>query len=137
MTAWLWGYQPYGLGKPGTNGLVPEIAGRGRPLRGEPVVVDVSSVTGGTIGAIGVSFAGPADIPIGGGSLLLASPTTAFWGVANGPVGVPGAGTASLPLRLPADRLFHGQRVNFQGFALDACAIDGFSSTQGLEMWIW
>jgi hypothetical protein len=28
-------------------------------------------------------------------------------------------------------------RCNFQGVVLDAGAADGFSSTAGLEMWVW
>jgi hypothetical protein len=133
----LYGYQPYGAAKPGSGNVAPRLDGIGRPLTGGGTSIAMTQSLGGAVAAIGATFAGPADIPFGAGSILLQPPTVAIWSITSGAGGVAGAGATSLPLAIPANPALRATRVDFQGFVLDPGAADGFASTAGVEMWVF
>ena len=128
------GHEPYGSGKAGTGAIVPRLETAVPPLLGNTATIALTGVVGGTLAMHAVSFVGKANSPLGGGVLLLAPPVVGLPGLTSGIVGQPGAGSLTLPLAIPNSASLHQLRVWFQGFALDANAADGFSSSAGLML---
>lgn len=130
------GYGSYGMAKPGSGGIAPELSGAGVPMLGRALNVNLVQARGGSAALIGFSFAGRASTPFGSGTLLVAPPVTTLWSITSGLPTVPGSGSMSVPLAIPNNLVFAGMRVDSQGFVLDPGAADGFASTAGMEMWI-
>src|SRR5262249_482078 len=107
--------------------------GSAAPCLGNATAVSIQNAVSGAPAVFAASFAGPGSRALGGATLLLRDPLIMFW-LLTGATGMPGAGTATLPLPIPNNNAFAGMRVNWQGFVLDAGAPVGFSSTAGLEM---
>lgn len=130
------GFHAYGPATPGTAGIVPVLERSGTPSPGHGVALSLTNALGGSPALIGVSFAGPANVPIGNATILLAQPVVSTWFVTSGPAGAPGAGTATLPFTIPASSSFAGLHVFLQGLVLDLASATGFAATAGLEMLI-
>lgn len=132
----LFGYQPYGTAKSGSGGIWPTLRGHGEPLLGRTIHIAMDQALGGAPALIGATFTGPASIPFGGGSILLQSPITTFWGMTSGVAGNVGAGSLSLAVPITNTAALRGLRLNWQGFVVDPAAAGGFAATAGLELWI-
>lgn len=127
----------YGDATAGTGGVAPQLAATGSITLGSSISVDVSHGLGGALGAlwVGVGPSSKTSVPFAGGTLLV-QPTVAVPLLLSGAVGVPGAGSSSLPLSIPSLPSLVGANLNFQAVFVDAGAAFGLSMTNGLEMWI-
>jgi hypothetical protein len=137
------GFQPYGLGMPGSGGIVPTIGGSGEASIGGTFSIDIANGLGGTQGRLLVGTNGPAAIPVEGGTLLVQPPLLRTPIRLDGPAGVPGAGAASVTFTIPNQLALIGTRLNFQARLVDPGAeralgapAAGVSFTGGLEAWI-
>jgi hypothetical protein len=137
------GFQPYGLGAPGSGGIVPTIGGSGEASIGGTFSIDVANGLGGTQGRLLVGTNGPAAIPVEWGTLLVRPPLLRAPIRLDGPAGVPGAGAASVTFAVPNQLMLIGTRMNFQARFVDPGAeralgapAAGVSFTGGLEAWI-
>lgn len=132
----LTGFQPYGPATPGSGGIAPSLGHSGTPCLGTSVSLTIANALGGALAVLAASFAGPDLRVFGSTTILVADPVVPSWLFTSGPVGAPGVGSASLVFSIPNAAAFVGLRTNLQGFVLDVGAVDGFSATAGLEMWI-
>jgi hypothetical protein len=91
---------------------------------------------GGAAGALFATFGASASVSIGAATLYLQQPLAGLPFIAGGNLGGAGAGTASLPLTVPASTSFVGMRLLTQAFVLDPSAVGGFCATRAVETWI-
>ncbi|GJM20517.1 MAG: hypothetical protein DHS20C15_04320 [Planctomycetota bacterium] len=90
----------YGSGTQGTGGLPPRLNLYSSVCLGYTPKVEIDLVLGGAPGLLFLSF-GQANLPGLGGALLVSPSTMKIFGIqASGPVGVPGAGSLTLPMGL-------------------------------------
>jgi len=130
------GFQTYGIGKPGSDGWVPQITGEGFATPGSPVWLDIGFGLGGASGVwLGGDTGSKAALPYAGGTILVNS-TVAMPFTLLGMLGVPSTGYLSQLLTVPNDAQLIGRDLYFQAVILDAGATFGVSFTNGLEMWI-
>jgi len=129
------GFLPYGMGKPGSGGLVPRLRGQGLAARGQTVGYQIDNVIGGAPGVLLLGVA-PASIPVLGGTLLVAPPWLQFGFTLGGPPGVPGGGFITISLMVPGEQALIGVGVFLQGLINDPGAAFGVSATDGVETWI-
>lgn len=127
-------FAAYGQGLAGSGGLVPQLAGGGCPVRGSTVSIDITNGLGLAPGVLVVGLL-PASIPLLGGTLLV-QPAVTVPHVLQGSPGVPGSGTFSLLLSIPASPGLVGQSLRFQAFYADPGAPAGVSMTAGLQVTI-
>jgi hypothetical protein len=130
------GDQPYGTGLPGTGGITPELRCAGQASIGAALEVSVALGRGGAPAFLALGFAGPADIPAFGGTLLVRPPLSVKAFVLDGPKGAPGAGSGTLVLPVPADVRLLGQRLQIQAAVSDLSAVQGVALTAAIESWI-
>jgi hypothetical protein len=128
------GFHRYGVSTPGSGAIAPTLHRSGTPSLGETVGLSIEDAVGGSLAAIGASFAGPASQPIGNATILIAPPVISTWLVTSGAFGAPGVGHATMQFTIPAATSFYGLVAHLQGFVLDAGSSAGFSATSGLEM---
>jgi hypothetical protein len=132
----LFGHQPYGSGTAGSGQITPVLHASGEPLIGGAIQFVLTQARGGSIAALGATFAGAATIPLGSSTILLQPPVTPLYGITSGASGQPGAGAMTVPLAIPLLPQFLGTRLNLQGFVLDPVGADGFAASGGVETWI-
>ncbi|MCA8941872.1 MAG: exo-alpha-sialidase [Planctomycetes bacterium] len=131
------GALPFGIGSPGTFGVVPTLSIIGRATRGSVVCLELDRTVGGSIGAITIGFGSPSrtTFPVLGGTLLV-DPDLVVPITLGGAVGNPGIGSVSVPLSLPLHPAWSGANVNFQALIIDPGAPGGVSMSNGVELWI-
>lgn len=128
----------YGAGDAGSGGFVPVLGGAGEPQVGSNTFrLEIAGGLGGAQGALLVGGA-PANLATGFGTLLVdpTPPVLLHIVTLDGPPGVAGAGSKSLPAPVPADPLLAGQSFFGQAIFLDPVSSGGRSHTQGLEVTI-
>lgn len=97
----------FGAGCPGTGGLIPAIDSTGSAQTGASMSIDLANVAGGSTAFLLLGFSrsdlggAPLPLPLGGGCDLLVSTNASF--PVRATAGGPGAGTATLPITVPAD----------------------------------
>lgn len=120
----------YGSGLAGSSGWTPQIGGEGAcPTPGGSFSI---KITYGLGGASGVLFLGiqPLSLPALGGTILV-NPVIQIPQTLGG--GVPGEGSASLPVAIPNNPALLGVDLYWQGLFLDSGAVAGVSMTNGLQ----
>lgn len=129
--------QSFGVAGPGSASFEPrfELFG-GMPAIGNPAFgVGIAFALGGAP-ALMLLGAGSADTPAPFGALYvsLAGPHIILPLLLGGTPGTPGAGTASLPLPLPADATLQGLDLYLQALIADPQARAGVAHTAGLHL---
>ena len=132
-----YGFQAYGAGTAGAGGLIPQLRGNGPATRGNNVSLDVDNAVGGALGGmfVGAGTASKISFPLLGGTVLVSPSIVIPFGL-SGAAGAPGAGTGSVPMRIPGSALVQGFNTTFQAVFLDGAAPGGVSMTGAVEMWI-
>jgi hypothetical protein len=119
----------YGSGLAGSGGYVPDLSGKGDPIYGGEITLDLTQGLGGTEGLMYAGLS-PASLPILGGELLV-FPIEAVIPIAlQGSPGVPGDGSFSIG----ATTYFADLSLYFQVFLVDPGAPMGVSMSKGLEI---
>ncbi len=123
----------YGVGSPGTGGVVPTLGARG-PMRGN--VATETRLVGGVGGTFGVFVIGTqpvdlADTPLPGLRLFVAPIGISVMPL-SGTTGEAGAGALTIPLVIPP--VVAGLTIYEQFFLLDAAAPSGASASNGLAL---
>jgi hypothetical protein len=121
----------YGVGYPGTGGVVPVIGDVGPFRGGETGVLRLRGGRGGADGLLILGVA-PLDLPTPIGGTLYASLDLLFPIVLSGPVGAAGRGTYDLVWTLPAG--LEGVTLYHQFAIADPGAAFGVAATGGLEI---
>ena len=138
------GLLAYGSGVPGSGDIAPKIGSGGESpeVASSTFKVEVTDVVGGAVCAIAGSFE-RAETMVNGGTLYgdFLTPGNFFvWGfTASGIPGVPGVGTATLPVPIPNDPSLVGFETYWQGFVVDGgspLAI-GIAHTCGLAVTVY
>lgn len=118
---------PYGVGFPGTAGIVPVLALLAPPALGSTPLLAIGNSSGAaTLGVLIIGVAATA-LPTGAQGTLLVDPALVL------PIGL-GAGGAALPLAVPDDLTLAGTILFLQVIELDSGAAAGASFTAGLEV---
>jgi len=125
----------YGAALAGLGGLAPALSAAGCPQVGGAIALELSGGVGGAPGALFVGLSRGA-LPFKGGTLLVSSLVTQVNLVLGGAASVPGTGSLSLPVVLPADPVLQGFDVFLQGALQDLGAPQKVSLTAGLQMHI-
>jgi hypothetical protein len=115
---------------------VPSISGSGHASIGGTLSVDISAGLGGAAGLLALGFHGPGSIPLDGGLLVVQRPLQLVRFRLGGPLGSPGAGSASVSFPVPNVLALIGTSASFQARIMDPAASAGTSLTGGLEAWI-
>ena len=114
----------YGMGLPGSGNITPRIGTGGEmPQIGNSTFkIELTEAVGGMFGLIAVSYA-PAETPLFGGTLygdFLTPGQYNFWLVfTTGPFGVPGVGTAAVPIQIPNDPTLIGLATSRREYLSD------------------
>ena len=125
----------YGSGAPGAGGITPTLGSTGGlPTAGSAAfALRVEQGTGGAAGLAVVTGQPAPGLPFAGGTLWIAgAPLVVLPLVLSGPTGVPGSGSADLPLPIPAGPALVGADFHAQAFVLDGAALGGLALTAGL-----
>lgn len=122
----------FGAGLAGTGGYLPTLGVVGCPEVGAPFTLSADRLVGGTFGLFALG-AGPASVPLLGGTIHVWPITATVFAVGSGAPLTPGAGSAGLPL-LVTDPSFLGVSLWFQAGFVDAGAAAGWSLTNGLQV---
>lgn len=115
-------FVPYGTGCPGTNGLVPVLAGSGTLGLGQVFFIDLQMARANSLaiefGGLSRTMAGPTPLPfaIGGGCLILAEPLVTNVAITDG------GGAASIGLFVPNNAFLLGTDLFFQWAIVDAAS---------------
>jgi hypothetical protein len=125
---------PYGHGCAGSGGFVPTLALTGTPQPGDTVTITLANGLGGANAPVLVGLS-QALLPIPGpsGCALLTSPALPLINFVLTGSGA-GQGSQHIDLALPPD--LPPVTLTMQGFVLDAGALQGFASSNGLEIHI-
>ena len=133
------GVMPYGVGKPGSAGMTPVLAGTGCLNLGGVYSLTVSGALGNAPGllALGLGPASRVSVPIPEiAGTLLVDPVVLVPFTLSGTAGRPGAGRFRLPISVPPLVRHLGANLNAQAGILDPGATFGISMTNGVEAWI-
>ncbi|MSR64050.1 MAG: exo-alpha-sialidase [Planctomycetes bacterium] len=130
------GHQPYGVGLAGSGGLVPVLASTSAPAPGQTLTLAVTLGLGGASGILALSLAGPAAIPVFGGTLLVKPPLIQRPFVLGGAGGGAGAGATAIFVQLPNLSALIGRRLDAQAVMVDPGAPAGLALSGGLETWV-
>jgi hypothetical protein len=125
-----------GASTAGTGGAAPRLTTVGLPVRGGATTLRVENALGGAAGLLAASVAPPIAVPLGSGTVHLASLDVAVGFLATGPGGQPGAGTFALPVAVPADPALVGASFVAQAVVLDPGAVAGFAVANAIELWL-
>ena len=137
VLAWVCeGHTNLGSGTAGAGGFVPELRGRGLAGLGRIFALEVGSAPGGSFGAFFTGFGPATNVPLGTATQYLQQPIVTAAFTTSGLPGVPGVGTASLPVAVPASAALSGYRLLSQAFVVDPAVADGFVATRAVESWI-
>ena len=124
--------ETYGSGIPGHAGRTPTIFTIGDPRLGQTLRIELRDTSPSALFAGLLVGGARASVPAFGGTLLVV-PTL----VMTLPIRAPEPGIpfphASLALPLPGDPALVGTRFYAQGFFADAAAVQGVSTTRGLQ----
>jgi hypothetical protein len=123
----------YGQGLAGTGGWIPTAIPTGTLAPGGGTSIEIRGARGGAIGALVVA-AKPVRIPQFGGTLLVDTFLFTDFHVLGGATGVAGAGTASIPLTIPADPSLSGLVLFAQAGQLDPSAVAGVALSRGVRL---
>lgn len=125
---------PYGHGCAGSGGFVPTLALTGTPQPGDTVTITLANGLGGANAPVLVGLS-QALLPISGpsGCAMLTSPALPLINFVLTGSGA-GQGSQHIDLALPPD--LPPVTLTMQGFVLDAGALQGFASSNGLEIHI-
>ena len=129
------GFQ-YGLGSPGSGGLVPRMLAEVPANVGNPDwKLGIAAARGGAATTLVFDLL-PGSQVLGGVNvdLALSGHELLVWGTLQGANGVAGAGYASLHLGLPADPGFVGLTLYAQWFVWDAGVPTGIATSRGAEV---
>ena len=130
--------QQYGIATPGAGGIAPSLdTSGGFPYLGNAgFALNVSRGIGGAPCVLVLAYAPSAGIPLLGGTLWFdpSALLTSVGLVLSGASGAPGAGSAALPLAIPAIPSLDGARLFQQAFVLDAGAPAGLAMSTGLSV---
>jgi choice-of-anchor B domain-containing protein len=126
--------EPYGAASPGSGGIEPTIGSSGEPRIGTTFTLQGGAMLGGTTAFLGLAPA-PSSLPIVGITLLVDPAAVIFLPQAvGGAVGTPGAGSAAIPIPIPADPLLDNADVFHQWLVVDPGAPGGLlSASRGLR----
>ncbi len=125
---------PYGTGLAGSGALVAALSSAGCPdVNRAGFSISVSNALGGTVGALVVGLS-QLNVPLLGGTLL-ASPDLTLPIALSGAVGVPGAGSLTIPLFFPSPS-HQGLSLYLQAGLLDPGATQTLALTNGLRITI-
>ncbi|MGC3970498.1 MAG: S8 family serine peptidase [Pirellulales bacterium] len=125
---------PYGSGLGGAFGLVPQLFATGVLRLGSTFTVDIDRATGGSLGVLGIGLA-PTAIPVFNGTVLVAPPWVTLTIACGGTNGLPGTGTWSTPVAVPATPALVNTSVFLQAMLIDVAAPPTFLSfTNGLQI---
>ena len=121
---------PYGQSTPGTNGTPPLLTQTSFSYLGNSDYgIRIRRTLGSTNGALMLSSGVSAGIPLLGGTIWLDPSTVIAFPLAIGGSPVPGVGSATLAVPLPANPLLEGQQLVAQGFVVDPGAPNGLAMT--------
>jgi hypothetical protein len=130
-------YIEFGEPLPGTGAVNPTLAGTGEPRIDQPTTLEANSFVGGAPVILFLSTISGEAIVKGAEFHIGLGPTSLFVIFsAGGTPGVAGAGDLSLPLTLPNDPDLIGIKLYLQAVGVDAGAIQGYSFSQCLTMYI-
>ncbi|MBL8898699.1 MAG: hypothetical protein JNM84_13765 [Planctomycetes bacterium] len=131
---------PYGLGTAGTGAITPTIASGDPAIGNTAFAIEVAGALGGAPALLLFSLA-PGNLPLPGGTTVLVDlipPSFLFTAPFSlgGAGGVPGAGSGSYALPLPANlpRELIGAAVYAQALIGDVTPTGGLAATSGLEV---
>ncbi len=133
------GSTAYGSGTPGTGGIAPSAGMSGFPTLGNSsFAMQVVDGLGGAPAALMLAAAPSAGIPFFGGTIWVDPLTIAVVPplLMSGPAGVPGAGSAQLPLRIPPAAALAGGSLFFQVIVVDQGAPFGLAMSDGFQIGI-
>ncbi|MEM7307316.1 MAG: hypothetical protein AAF682_11630 [Planctomycetota bacterium] len=125
----------YGAGLAGTGGVVPQLGSTGGlPTAGNAAFgLRVEQGVGGGAGLLVVTNLPAPGLPFAGGGLWVGGAPLLVQGFAlGGAVGAAGAGSATVPLPVPAGSSLVGADLHAQGFVLDGALPGGLALTPGL-----
>ncbi len=125
-----------GIGTPGAGGMVPRLEGNGLPFQGAVTTLQLSDAVGGSLGALGISFAAPMPVPLGSAVLWPTVAPIVLPFATGGTAGAAGSGNHSLAIAIPVDAALVGASFTSQALVLDTANIDGFAVSNGLETWL-
>ena len=120
----------YGVGIPGSAGIVPVLGELGPFRVGSTVELRLRGGLGGASAVLAVGET-PANSPLLGGTLLV-NPAFTIPIQLGGAPGVPGTGGFTLPFLVPP--FLSGVHLFHQAGVFDAGALQGVSATNGLEI---
>ncbi len=130
------GSSTLGTGTPGAGGIVPRLEANGLPFQGAVTTLQLTHAVGGSLGALGISFAAPMPVPLGGAVLWPAVAPIVLPFATGGTAGAAGSGNHSLAIAIPVDAALVGASFTSQALVLDTANIDGFAVSNGLETWL-
>ncbi len=127
----------YGSGGAGTGGIVPTLGAVGPFRTGSTVEFRITGGLGGAQATFGISRtkAEIADWPVQGLTAWIDPADSYFQTVQvtlDGPAGLAGAGSATIPFTVPAG--FTGVREYYQVWVQDPAAPNGVAASNGLEL---
>ena len=150
------GFLPFGSGTAGAGGITPQLDGSGTALPGNAPRLEVTSAVGGASAVLLVGREGTSPLE---GALVRPSLTSPL--LLLGAAGVPGAGSLSVPVPIPAVApsgdaaptsptphpsidsallpsapFLSGTNLFLQVLVLDPAAPGSYSLTNALELWI-
>ena len=120
------GWTLYGLGCPGTGGLVPLLSGRGCPSPGNTVTVALMDGLGGSTAFLAFGDS-TADVSVGPGCSLLVDPVQQVVAMS-----LDGAGAGALSFGVPPGAPV-GAIHTVQAFVVDSAGAAGFSASNALR----
>ena len=131
----------YGTATAGSGGIDPvlDTVGGLSFLGNAAFGFEVSDALGQAPVLVALSAAPTNGLPSLGGTLWVdpGQLTSTLLGLAMGPAGVPGAGTATVPSPIPSDPVLAGAALYAQAVVVDAGGPSGFAWSRGLAFQIW
>jgi len=126
------GSWPYGAGIAGSGGLVPKLAGNGRPRIGQPFSIDLTNGLGGAVAVLGAGSTPWQTSMLGGFVWFTPIVATAVLPL-SGSSGVAGDGAFQFTLSLPSPSLV-GASACFQAAVLDPATPQGVAWSNAVEV---
>lgn len=120
----------------GTGGIAPRLWGDGLPFQGATTTIRLDQAVGGSVAALGVSFATPAPVALGSATLWpTVAPIVLAIATGGGP-GQAGGGSFAQPIAIPVASALVGTSFTSQALVVDGAAADGFTVSNALETWL-
>ncbi len=126
------GSWPYGAGIAGSGGLVPKLAGNGRPRIGQTFSIDLTNGLGGAVAVLGAGTT-PWQSSLLGGTLWFTPIVATAVLPLSGSSGVAGDGAFQFALSLPSPSLV-GASACFQAAVLDPATPQGVAWSNAVEV---